>query len=130
MTEKLENQFDYLCDEMIKSIENETIDIPGATANMMKIAPNASEEFIKNILTDISNAKPKNKHVVFKTLVDKKATLLKKKDEPNNVMKKFETKDFDKELTKAVDKAKKYNTYLEGITNPHAKDFFLTFYSG
>ena len=45
-------------------------------------------------------------------------------------MKKYETKNFDKELTKAVDKANKYNKYLEGITNIHAKDFFLTYYSG
>jgi hypothetical protein len=45
-------------------------------------------------------------------------------------MKKIDTKDFGKELTKSVDKAKKYVTYLNNITNPHAKDFFLTYYSG
>jgi hypothetical protein len=127
---KLNNQFELLCDEMLKAIQNENIDINGATQRIKEIAPNALEEDINTVLNDISKAQDKKKHVVFKTLTDKKATLEKKKDEPKVTLKKFETKDFTKELTKSVDKAKKYETYLSKIQNPAAKDFFLTYYSG
>lgn len=74
---------------MITAIENESIDILGATQRIKEIAVNASEESIKNVLNDISKASDKKKHVVFKTLMDKRATLLKKKEEPNLAMKKF-----------------------------------------
>ena len=97
---------------MITAIENENIDIPGATKRIMEVAVNASEEQVKNILNDIAKSTDKKKHVVFKTLMDKKNALAKKVNEPSLTMKKFETKDFDKELTKSVDKAKKYAAYL------------------
>jgi hypothetical protein len=87
--DRLNNQFDFLCDEMITAIENETIDIQGATQRIKDVAVNASEESIKNILNDIAKATDKKKHVVFKTLMDKKSALAKKKDEPSLTMKKF-----------------------------------------
>jgi hypothetical protein len=96
----------------------------------MEIAVNASEESVINILQYIAKAPNKMKYGVFKTLTDKRNILDNKKDEPNIIMNMFETKDFDKELTNAVDKAKKYASYLEGIKNENAKDFFLNFYSG
>jgi hypothetical protein len=130
---KLNNQFDNLCDVMIKSIENQVIDIEGATGVLMQAAggpSNASEESIKNILNDIAKAKDKSKHVVFKTLLDKRKTLAAKEKEPETNLQKMATKDFSKELQKTMDAATKYKTYLAGITNPEAKKFFLTFYSG
>jgi len=48
--ERLENQFDRLCDEMIKAIDNQTIDIEGASARLQEIAPNANKDEIKKVL--------------------------------------------------------------------------------
>ncbi len=45
-------------------------------------------------------------------------------------MKNYEEKDFKKLLAQSVEKAQKYAKYLEDLTDPYAKDFFLTFYSG
>ena len=82
-------------------------------------------------MEDISKAKDKNKHIVFKTLLDRKKALDgKETKDPEAEVKKFASKDYGKELQKVLDKTKKYSTYLSAFTNEDAKKFFLTFFSG
>jgi hypothetical protein len=62
--------------------------------------------------------------------LDKQATLKKKENEPEQEMKKIQSKDFSKELQKVKDNAGKFKKYIDKVANPYAKDFLLTFYSG
>lgn len=127
--DKLENQFDVLCDQMINAISNANIDPEAASQHLHKFAKNTSQASIKAVLEDIANAKDKSKHIIFKTLTDKKKLITGKKNEPEDKAKTLGVKDFKADYSKVLDKATKYHKYLSAITNPCAKEFFLTFFS-
>lgn len=76
--EKLENQFDKLCDEMLNVLEPEVIDVEGASILLQQIAPNASKEAIKNVLEEVKKAADRKKHTVYKSLIDNKKKIEKK----------------------------------------------------
>ena len=48
------------------------------------------------MLEEISKSKDKTKHVVYKKLIEKRATIEKQKEEPENNLKKLKTKELDK----------------------------------
>jgi len=121
--EKLENQFDRLCDELILVLANEVIDVEGATEMLSALAPNASKESIRSCLNGVANAQDKKKHNVFTSLNKKKADIETKVK--GNVydkeLSKMKTKDFKKEYNKIVESSKKYYDYISKLKNPEAK---------
>lgn len=87
---------------MIEILKPDIIDIEGGTNHLSKFAPNIPEDAIKNVLNDISKAKDKKQHVIFKDLHKKKEVVAKKVDEPEKQVTKLKTKDFKKDYAKIV----------------------------
>ena len=127
---KLEEQFDVLCEEMINLLKPEVIDVDGGATHIQKYAKNVRLEEIKNLLNDISKVKDRKTHVVVNELNKTKVTYEKKADEPKKTLTKFVTQVEKKELEKIKTYQVKYAEFTKTITNPEARRFFLTYYSG
>ena len=98
--ELLKTQFENLCDEMIKAIETETIDINGAVQTISKIAINTPVETITKVLNDVASI-PRSqrvKHELYKKMFTSRDTIKKKleKNDIETTLKTFRTKDFKK----------------------------------
>ena len=97
----------------------------------MEISPKTPENVIKNLLSDISKANPRTKHALYKNLHETKQKYEKEGEKMlQQQVTKSVTQAQKKEVNKIIQTQEKFKKGIEPLTNPIAKSFFLTYYSG